>query len=65
MRDPARIEEVLEAVCELWHVYPDWRLCQLVVNVAGSNDPFNVEDDTFLNSVRAWCDLHGKPKERE
>ena len=62
MRDPARIDEVLEAVRELWCRFPDWRLCQLVSNVAAQHDPFYVEDDEFLKRLRVYL---GKPKERE
>lgn len=51
MRDPARIDLTLEAIRKLWQRFPDWRLCQLVVNVAGNNDPFNVEDDEFLKRL--------------
>lgn len=48
MRDPGRIDPLLVKVAELWHRYPDWRLTQLVVNVAAmGNDPFYCEDDDF------------------
>lgn len=37
----------------LWCKHPDWRFCQLVVNVAdcSSNDPFYVEDDEFSEKL--------------
>ena len=51
MRDPARIEPMLDAIRKLWQMFPDWRLCQLVVNVACIGDPFYMEDDEFLKRL--------------
>lgn len=52
MRDPNRIPVVLDALRTYWEEHPDWRLCQLVVNVAErGNDPFYVEDDAFLANL--------------
>ncbi len=45
MRDPARIRRIGEKLIRAWQTSPDLRLGQLVVNLAGTNDPFNVEDD--------------------
>ena len=48
MRDPKRIEPTLALVERYWKSHPDWRLSQLVVNVAQmGNDPFYCEDDQF------------------
>ena len=49
MRDPARIDRLLEKVGTLWHRHPDQRLCQLMVNITAerSNDSFYVEDADF------------------
>lgn len=50
-RDPARIDRMVELLREAWHLVPDWRLTQLVINAtdpaAGSVDgsPYCVEDD--------------------
>ena len=57
MRDPDRIPVILEQVRVLWEKNPDWRLCQLVVNVAKPTAPcpqiFNVEDEAFQKNLEA------------
>jgi hypothetical protein len=47
---------LLEAIAELCRRYPDWRLGQLVANVAGwaDQDIWDVEDDQLL----AAAELH-------
>lgn len=56
MRDPARIERVIDKLRRLWLVNPDWRLGQLVLNVARPwamwPDVFNMEDSQFED----WLD---------
>ena len=32
MRNPRRIDEILKLISEIWHKYPDLRLCQLIEN---------------------------------
>lgn len=55
MRDPERIDAILAAVGDLWRVFPDWRLGQLIVNVTCS-DPFYVEDDVLMAGIEdAFC----------
>jgi hypothetical protein len=46
--------ELLAAITELCEKYPDWRLGQLVANVAGWADReiWDVEDDDLLESAR-------------
>ena len=56
MRDPDRITEVLANVEELWRQYPDWRLGQLLCNVAAWADPtpesvWVVEDDEVVAQI--------------
>lgn len=52
MRDPSRIDSIIETLRTVWKANPDQRLCQLVVNVADhGNDPFYVEDDRFLERL--------------
>lgn len=43
---PARIR-LLYRVWRAWRRHPEYRFCQLVVNVADRDDPFYVEDDEF------------------
>lgn len=54
MRDPARIDPVCAALARVWKRYPDYRLGQLVVNVTGLNDPFNLEDDVMLRALQTY-----------
>lgn len=46
MRDPARIDRILEKLRAYWKKYPDMRLGQIVENATPEGeDVFNVEDD--------------------
>ena len=59
MRDPNRIPIMLEELKILWETHPDWRLGQLIVNLSraeGFEDPFFVQDDSLLNTIRTWND---------
>ena len=48
MRDPARIDRMLEKLRQLWLEAPDFRLGQLVVNLGPPKLPtFHVEDDVM------------------
>ena len=56
MRDPQRISEVLAQVEELWRLHPDWRLGQLVSNLAAWADPtrdavWDLEDDQLVEEI--------------
>lgn len=50
MRDIERIDRIIEKLQKVWKANPDWRLCQLVFNIANntgtmkSRDVFHVED---------------------
>lgn len=44
MRDPKRIESVLNQLREVWEKVPDWRLGQIIVNAAEGRDVFSIED---------------------
>lgn len=55
MRDPKRIDKVMDALKSVWKKVPDWRLGQLIVNIsrdAGYSDPFFMEDDRLLAVIR-------------
>ena len=57
MRDPNRIPIRLEELKTLWQSHPDWRLGQLIANLsraADIEDPFYVQDDRLLNTIRKW-----------
>lgn len=56
MRDPARIEEVLELLREVWTLEPDLRLGQLIYNAArigepGLSDVFSIEDSSIYKGL--------------
>lgn len=57
MRDPARIDEMIDELRKLWMEVPDWRLGQLIVNCVASSQPcpeiFNLEDDKMLAAIKA------------
>jgi hypothetical protein len=58
MRDPARIEVLLNALREAWLKDPDMRFGQLLVNHARLGEPcpevFHLEDDQLLANIRDW-----------
>jgi len=57
MRDANRIPKTLAAVEKLWKQNPDWRLGQLIVNIArsaGYGDPFFIEDDRLVDGIKRW-----------
>jgi uncharacterized protein YihD (DUF1040 family) len=56
MRDPARIDEVLELLREVWTLEPDLRLGQLIYNAArirepGLSDVFSIEDSSLYKGL--------------
>ena len=57
MRDPERIDVVLNEIRDIWKKHPNWRLGQPIVNLsrsAGKNDPFFLEDDALMEVVKEW-----------
>lgn len=75
MRDPTRIQRILDKLEKYWVKYPNMRLGQIIVNSVKSADPFYKEDtliEGWLDSMLA-CDeltteaqklgLYDKPKE--
>lgn len=62
MRDPERIEEVLQAISDAWHKVPDWRFGQFICNLqlAETNDLFYVEDDKFIELLEKYFNIEHK-----
>lgn len=56
-RSPDRIEPILSVLREAWHTHPNQRLCQLIVNAVGLNDPFYVEDYDARQSLAVYARL--------
>ena len=48
---------MLDELKTLWETHPDWRLGQLIVNLSRASDiedPFFVQDDRLLNTIKTW-----------
>lgn len=55
MRDPARIDRILDKVREIWAEQPDLRLCQLIGNaLREAEDPYFIEDDRLEAALDAY-----------
>jgi hypothetical protein len=70
MRDPDRIPAVLKEVEKLWHLHPDWRLGQLICNVAAWADPtqnviWDMEDDVLVAEVQQHLRQQLEPAEAQ
>ncbi len=50
-KDFDRIDEVLELMSEVWHEYPDLRLCQLIGNCFTQFDLYYIEDDDLQDRL--------------
>ena len=60
MRDPKRIDVILQEISAIWHKYPDMRLGQLIGNVLEGPSFYYVEDDSL---VKALKDMYEGAKE--
>ena len=71
MRDPVRIQRILNKLAAAWQHSPDLRLGQLVRGITSIstlrwkaklphtlNDLFNIEDDILESGLDAWLDYH-------
>lgn len=61
MRDPKRIEVILQEISNIWHKYPDLRLGQLIGNVLEGASLYYVEDDGLVNALK---DMYEDAKEK-
>lgn len=62
MRDINRIPVFTTEFNLLWMKhFPDWRFCQLMMNFISwlQRDPFYLEDDTFLEYFKEFCEAVG------
>ena len=48
MRDPKRIDVILQEIGASWRKYPDMRLGQLISNVLEGPSLYYVEDDSLV-----------------
>ena len=52
MRDPKRINRIIERIRGIWITQPDIRLTQLIMNALNMNsDPYYVEDDKLEKAL--------------
>ena len=58
MRDPNRIDKILEELRKYWKKVPDWRLGQVMANLSRdcglSADPFYLEDTKLLDKLKEY-----------
>jgi len=55
VRDPKRINIVLDVIRGIWNKYPDLRLTQLIINaVHPIEDPFYIEDDILIEKLKKY-----------
>jgi hypothetical protein len=55
MRDPARIDRILDQIRYIWLEQPDLRLCQLIGNaLPGADDKYFVEDDDLEAALKSY-----------
>jgi len=54
MRDPARIDQILDRIRTVWYAHPDWRLGQLLQNIGAFHryDVFYIEDEDVLKRLQ-------------
>lgn len=58
MRDPKRIDKVLDVVKQAWVKNPDLRFGQLILNLTtNANALYYVEDDTMIEALEKAYDI--------
>jgi uncharacterized protein YihD (DUF1040 family) len=61
MRDPNRIDHILNLLKQMWKQVPDWRLGQLLINLTYRNeDLYYLEDDKLEERLEAWLRIVSK-----
>ena len=52
MRDPKRIDKILDELKSIWVKHPDLRLGQLLLNVIPETYLYYVEDDDLIKAIK-------------
>lgn len=65
MRDPDRIDEMIELLGEIWRLQPDLRLGQLIFNAARIRNPdiddvFSIEDGDLRKGLVRYLEAIDK-----
>ena len=69
MRDPERIETIINELEKYWKKNPDYRLGQIIANCVRDGtgrvncDPFYVEDDLIFNVLKFYNEVEEPTKE--
>lgn len=62
MRDPARIDQVLDVLRRVWTQNPDYRLGQLIINAVRPKEPcpevFRIEDTVLARRIQRLAEGH-------
>ena len=60
MKDPKRIQLVIDTIRGIWYQYPNMRLGQLISNVIDSKtDLFYVEDHVLIEKMKQFVKMKG------
>lgn len=65
MRDPKRIERVIQQLYSAWRAFPDMRLGQLVLNITRAettSELWNLEDDQMERLLETFTNLKIAPR---
>ena len=54
MRDPTRIDRILDSLRDIWKKNPDLRLGQLICNVVSESIIYFVEDEAMIEAVEKY-----------
>jgi hypothetical protein len=68
VRDPRRIGTIILKLKQVWDLYPDLRLVQLLhalLQDGPEDDLFYLEDDALLKALERVLDSHRRNKERQ
>ena len=50
-RTERHMEYILQDILRIWKKYPEYRLCQLIVNATQRQDPYYVEDVALVQHL--------------
>jgi|WetSurMetagenome_2_1015567.scaffolds.fasta_scaffold606109_1 hypothetical protein len=51
MRDPKRIDSIIENLKCIWKCFPDLRLGQLILNSISESELYYIEDKDFIKKI--------------
>ena len=59
MRDPKRMNKLLDVLKKCWEKEPDWRFGQLMVNFLNQlpRDPFFYEEDEMIEEMKKYFEI--------